>query len=311
MAPIIQPIIDTYEALNNWPPPPGGRLYHYTSMGAFHEIITSGTLRATHRSYLNDRADLEYGLKACCRFLQKWVEQHEGWQKRLGEEVLRKIEAEINDAAKSPFSFAASFTENGDGAAQWQIYTPSGRGVAIAFDFVELRNSLQRAEFSRKSDGHIVAPHFVLSKIEYDKEIQEEQVVRLMESASECWPAAEQFYKSYKCPEERIGYSLAHFLWQLATRTFKHGGHFFDQEWKATPHVAGDEFIKLHATRNAIRPYIEMRFDLSCIESVVVGSAVQQHFDDVRQTLKLLLAKHHLEEVEIQKSEVLLAPPEE
>lgn len=302
---ISTPIKDIYEGLVNFEYPEC--LYHYTTFDALKSIVESRLFRATHRSYLNDKVDLSSGLSVCMGHVSDWINVHNGDERKIGEEVLKKLKETANNISASPFSYSASFTEEGDGVVPWQLYGRYGRGIAICLGSERLKDCLREADFFDTNNGEITAPHFFLNRIEYDQRIQKEQVVQLLDAGVVCWPNARKFFPV--SPEERIAHPVSFYLDLLSNRTFKHPGYIYEREWKAIPNVAGQEFVKFHATKSAMRPYIEMAFEPSCIQSIMVGSSAP--FEDAKRSLELFLKQHELYHVEITRSEILLAPYDE
>jgi hypothetical protein len=300
--PILSPVEEAYSTMVNCAKP--DHLYHYTTFDGLKGIVESQYFRATHRSYLNDKTELDFGLRKCMQYVNSWTTRHNDYRKRIGEQISKKLTDEIDAQPASAFSYSVSFTEEGDGVAQWQLYGSYGKGLAISLSFDALSDSLLEAECFDKESGDIIAPHFLLNRIEYDQQIQESQVQNLLDVAASCWPQAEEFWTEY--PEEHVARYVTHFLKLLSSRTFKHAGYIHECEWRATPHIAGLNLVEFQATRSAMRPYLKMSFDPACIDGIVVGSSVP--FDDARMTLELFFQKQDLDRIEIWKSEILLAP---
>lgn len=297
---VTDPIKDKFNELVQWREPK--YLYHYTDFESLEKIVSTSEMRATHRSFLNDKTDLKHGSDACIQFAQEWGERQ---HTRIGGDLAQAVVARLCEMAEpDAFSYSASFTEEGDSAAQWQVYGRYGRGVSLCFDFQKLKQSLMKAEFS-DGEGKIFGPHFFLHKTEYDTNVQREQVVQLLDAAVSCWDEASGFFEK---PLERLAYSTCFFLDHLATRTFKHRGHMHEQEWKAIPNVAGDDFVEFSTSKQSMRPYLKMKFDLQGICAVVVGSAVPQPFEDIKSVFTLFWGKHGLGNVKVKRSEILLSP---
>ncbi len=286
-------IEDTYNHLVECEKP--AYIYHYTDFAAFEKIVTNGEMWATHRSFLNDRRDLLYGFEACKQHMSVWKESRvNDTETRLADKAIAGLDK--NQKESGPFFYSASFTEEQDGAAQWQIYGQRGQGVSIEFDFQLLEKSLSN---ERKKGFHV--PWFWLNRIEYDHEVQKSHVFKLMDAARDCL--------AYD-PEDCVARELSWFLYLLPNRMFKHRGHLFDHEWKAIPNCSGDDKMKkFYFSRQTVRPYLPMKFDPACICGLIIGSAAPQPFEELKEALSYFLSQHNLTNVEIKRSEVLLTPP--
>jgi hypothetical protein len=103
-----------------------GDVYHYTSSAGLLGIVSTGQLRASEASALNDLAEIELGWEA----IEKWV------SRRTGSRGVEHIEGLINDARRDPKHqvFVLSGTTAGDDANQWRLYADDGKGYAIELD---------------------------------------------------------------------------------------------------------------------------------------------------------------------------------
>jgi len=101
-------------------------VYHYTSVDTMMKIVTSGKIRATSISYLNDSSEGEHFLRMVRRRLPDLLTQYQ-----LRETVLSKLDSTAQLVEKRPF--IASFSAEGDSLPQWRSYCPRGNGVAIGF----------------------------------------------------------------------------------------------------------------------------------------------------------------------------------
>lgn len=95
-------------------------LWHYTSPEVFWKIL-SGEFYATHYRYLNDSAEILYGINAS-------KEQFANSKNKLpyAEKIIRFVEQ------KDFFLFC--FSEDADSLYQWRAYAPNG-GLSIGFSY--------------------------------------------------------------------------------------------------------------------------------------------------------------------------------
>lgn len=103
-----------------------GDVYHYTSSAGLLGIVSTGQLRASEASALNDLAEIEVGWEA----IEKWVSG------RRGSKGVEHIAGLIKDARRDPKHqvFVLSGTTAGDDANQWRLYADDGKGYALELD---------------------------------------------------------------------------------------------------------------------------------------------------------------------------------
>lgn len=106
--------------------PYGGAVYHYTSSDGLLHIVSSGQLRVSEASSLNDLAEVQLG----------W-EGIEEWLSTRGSSMGAKhIEGLMSQSRRDPKHqvFVLSGTTARDDANQWRLYADQGRGYAIELD---------------------------------------------------------------------------------------------------------------------------------------------------------------------------------
>lgn len=101
-------------------------LHHYTSWAGFTGIVTNRALRATDTRYVNDRAELSYGMKACRAALAPLSDTPFQVHARL---IGRGLEEGFG---YSTFVACLSASETLD--SQWQRYADGGKGFSVGFD---------------------------------------------------------------------------------------------------------------------------------------------------------------------------------
>ncbi len=99
-----------------------GPVYHYTSSQGLLGIVTSGQLRASEASSLNDLAEITLGWRAIRRWLAK----------QPGSPAVKFLRRRRGDRQHQVF--VLSGTTVGDDANQWRLYADSGRGYVIELD---------------------------------------------------------------------------------------------------------------------------------------------------------------------------------
>lgn len=103
-----------------------GDVYHYTSSAGLLGIVSTGQLRASEASALNDLAEIELGWEA----IEKWVSTS------ADSEGVSHVAGLIKDARRDPRHqvFVLSGTTAGDDANQWRLYADDGKGYVIELD---------------------------------------------------------------------------------------------------------------------------------------------------------------------------------
>lgn len=114
-------------------------LWHYTSSEVFWKML-SGEFYATHYRYLNDSAEIIYGINVSEECLTK-AKYH-----------LPYADGIINYIRKKDF-FLFCFSEVKDSLYQWRAYTPHG-GFSIGFSYNELAVRLSQYECRNKNETY-------------------------------------------------------------------------------------------------------------------------------------------------------------
>jgi hypothetical protein len=106
-------------------------LFHYTSAQGLLGIVESGVIRASDTRFVNDSAEIQFGIEALKEDLRRNVRvrsaENSAWN--------AVVDSAINQLRPVPDVpvFVASFTELKDDLSQWRGYCPMG-GYAIGFD---------------------------------------------------------------------------------------------------------------------------------------------------------------------------------
>ena len=104
----------------------GETIYHYTSLEAAQKILETGTLWATHISYMNDTQEFNQ----CIDVLAG----------DAPEELRLSLLATFRKEVTSGEIYVACFSRSKDDLNQWRSYGGGRVGVAIGFDESELKN---------------------------------------------------------------------------------------------------------------------------------------------------------------------------
>jgi len=114
------------------------KLWHYTSIQAFHDIVKTKAMWATDLHFLNDREEFIHALALANDMVAAAPElDSNGFPKR---EFLQKAVALAFGGPLTRMQvFVASFTAAEDQLGQWRGYSHGSSGVSLAFDLKAIR----------------------------------------------------------------------------------------------------------------------------------------------------------------------------
>jgi hypothetical protein len=243
-------------------------LFHYTSIGNFHNIIKSRKLYASEVRYFSDSWEMKF---ACEIFnslitlklqdsnlsnkVRKGLEQFKSWL--------------CNRLINGHLLFVASFTSNGNLLSQWRSYCKNGKEISFSFAPEGLLT-------------HANQQSFQMGKCIYDKERQTQIVLNVInfiqqkieetteENDRGKRPPSESFYGIF----EEIEVDL------LRTAILIKSKHFSEEEeWRLiSPHISNyvKAPISFREGDSFLVPYLEFGLPLSNttgvdLELVIVG----------------------------------------
>ena len=137
-------------------------LWHYTSPEVLWKML-SGEFYATHYRFMNDSAEIRYGIQVLDAFLKK-------------DESLRYLQFLLNDLQKTDF-FLWCFSEYPDNLYHWRSYTPKG-GFSIGFSYngmCDIFNNIY-CDLNNK-----IQPHYYLVHCKY---LPEDEIAVFMQKAT-------------------------------------------------------------------------------------------------------------------------------
>jgi hypothetical protein len=121
-------------------------LYHYTSLSGLKGIVENGKIWATNILYLNDSEEYFNAKEAFNSvFDTMWdtpeiIDTLDEIEQDFLSLLTKRIEDIFEDNEDGFKVFVSSFSESADKLSQWSGYCPSGSGVCIGFDFMNLTN---------------------------------------------------------------------------------------------------------------------------------------------------------------------------
>ncbi len=213
-------------------------VYHYTSAAGLIGILGTGVIRGTNAAFLNDTAEIEYGLSICLEVLE------EEKAKRVSdvERVLIKYAIEwMRDDSVPAEVYVTSFSARRDLLSQWRGYGSAEGRFCIGF---------QLSQFSERDILKLPRP------VEYSREKQREQVRHAVDLA--CKSALASGVDA----QRPLGWvtSLAFYLRQIMC-TFKHEGFQEEAEWRSVTRMYPTDdlrSVQFEPVRGVPRPYMVM-----------------------------------------------------
>ncbi len=119
-------------------------IYHYTQLGGFHGIVSSGGIYGTAISYLNDSTEFLYLYRLLVNEVApEFFEQGSPEYSKLVNLAIDQASFKVSQGV-----FVSCFCGNRDLLSQWRAYAPGAvGGVALGFD-VDMLRELMRSEYS-------------------------------------------------------------------------------------------------------------------------------------------------------------------
>jgi hypothetical protein len=272
----------TWELWPNW------LLYHYTSQSTMLKILDSKSFWATHIRYLNDSSEFNYAFG----ILQEALEIVRS--KSLSNPQRSFLDAVLQHITRIEEHnvYVVCFSEVPDLLSQWRGYSPNGSGVSLAFTTGDLRD-LARGQ------------GFRLERCLYDKQ---EQIQRLVD---ELHNFIGMIIDREDAPADERALILAD---DFATDIFLHIAAFFkhqafseEREWRLV--LGGLPMLtdlNFRIAGSTVTPYIRFALvfegESIALSGIVIGPT--PHPELVESAMKMLIVKHGLREVRVQRSAI-------
>jgi len=241
---------------------------HYTDLAGFIGIVGNGQLWASNVAYLNDKEELEHGIKCAERALTGLANDRkmEIWKEPI-KEAFKSVQEGL-----MPNTYATCFCTKPDLLSQWRGYGGQKQGIGLTFDIEGLRGILP----SKKSYLSPVTYGFVTGK----QGILEGMRSHLNGVAADILSNLDDIDRA----DEAFG-ALCRLIPQ-----FKHKGFETELEWRIV--VQQDtirDTVQYRAAGNVIVPYItigqkDAKLPLKAVK-VGPGSDMELTAKSVRQFL--------------------------
>lgn len=292
-------------------------LYHYTSPEGLIGILGNNKLWFTESGCLNDESEGKY----IYSLIQNCIETNLTFNIDFSEEVRKQIienRTIINDSKnnvaneevtkmhedeKSKY-FICSFSLDKDALPLWNYYTktPTSIGYNISFSSSKLNKSVERG-----LNGGFNNRYFY--KVIYDEKVQNSIIMEALEIGNRLWTKHEDdLYRG------DLIFWLKEFF-ELIKFGFKHPAFESEKEVIMILRMSSSKFeelivynsnlsyneIKIRTIKGVFVPYVEMRYDKSAMNGIMVSPTVK----DVMpvESLNLLLKKYSYTDCNIEKSD--------
>lgn len=212
-------------------------VYHYTTAAGLIGILSSGIIRGTSASFLNDLSEIQYGVSLCLDVLK---EEHASRTTGVERSLIEHSLEWMQDETLPDEVYVTSFSARRDLLSQWRGYGSTDGRFCIGF------------QLSQFSEGDVLQ---LPRRVEYSVQAQREQVRRAIDLA--CRAALE----APGSAQDRSHVSSLTFHLRRIMCSFKHSGFEEEQEWRSvtTMSPADDPRpIQFEVFRGMPRPFISM-----------------------------------------------------
>jgi len=208
-------------------------LWHYTSGEGLMGIVQGGSIWATHALFLNDSAEIAWGLSAVHDALTKaGLEGHD----ECARMAANYIDAASSDLWSLEPTYVFSLSEESDSLSQWRGYTKPGDGYSIGFDVSWL------SERAKSTQGA-----WNLARCVYTaKEVASLVATAIADVRSDTAGAS----------DAECGQNLASKLLSLVPLV-KHPAFEAEHEWRLVVGTPAPQ-VKLRRGTNSLTPYVDV-----------------------------------------------------
>jgi hypothetical protein len=272
--------------LRNDLPQPVPTLFHYTTSGGALGILTSGIIRGSNFSFLNDTSEYLYGRNLILERLRDIA--LESRSPFVGGFV-EMVTVRLHDAWENLEVFVTCFSELPDVLSQWRAYTQNGGRYCLGFACGALPKYLQPLPTE-------VRFRYVL----YDSEAQNARVRALIEFAVGFVVDASRGEAEVGIAADLLAEAL---LYEAAF--MKHAGFREEREWRAATYTWGRrdrDLIRFDVAAGVIKPFIHMFNGTPCLPltEVIVGYAPQP--EQARKSIRMLLRATGYDRIDVSSS---------
>lgn len=215
-------------------------LSHYTSLDGFLNIIKESQIRASNILFLNDREEMEYGMRVAKDVIAEIMQA-------TGDTPVKRITRALTKSSDIPDVYACCFCEEPDMLSQWRGYGVAGQSVSIQFD-ADALNQLAR--------GH----NMTLSQVIYDKK----KAISMLRERLKNADASASIVRSVLGVTDENVYTA-----DDARRTaaidlapnFKNDAFMQEQEWRIIARAHVVKQVEYRTRDNVIMPYVNIGYE--------------------------------------------------
>ncbi len=258
---------------------------HYTSLEGFRSIIACSQLWVSNIRFLNDKSEMDYGIKEAIKFLEKLESDgSDSTRKNLIASAKRRI-----TTRGIPDAYACCFCEHGDSLGQWRGYSSGTQGIAIDFQAECLKN-------------HFLPYGGELAPVAYGQDATRQALLKRFEEFISKGEGKRDLFRDFL---EQQSESLEDAIIHLAPR-FKHKSFEDEREWRIIVKAPLPILKVEYRTRdNVLVPYLKLgSSDLPLpIERVRIGPG--KDMDITKQSVEMFLqSTNRYDGVDVEKSNV-------
>lgn len=250
-------------------------LSHYTSIQGFKSIIESELLWATNVAFLNDNKEYTHAFDIFESELSK-LEESEGSVKEEDSYFFRKCRGYINSLKRPGVEqhYVVSLSSEIDQLSQWRAYG----SIGIVFHEEKMEQCIRDVPgadlvgVDRCRYNEINLREDIKNSV---SEIFDKYKKRSPEKGKECiFDLMEDFYE--------------HML--LSSTFCKDYGFREEKEVRLSFFSTGEEKVKFRVNHSYLVPYLEVPFDKSAIERIVIGPCVD--LEKTKKSVELFIERH-------------------
>lgn len=294
-----------YDLLNNsklsfWKNTKAKPIFHYTSIGGLHGILSSKTLRFTNIKYMNDKDEIIAGLDSMAKEYNASVEDRE---------KLRS--AFISHGTQT---FVCCFSLEDDSLPMWNYYTKeiNNQGYNIEFDDKKLVESILKnnpildgcgfafgnVDYSKDNDSeyskiitseilssmelsisklfYAVAKGAFVSNVDESALKDWEEKISQIEKKQKHNNLPIYFYNGEKCSfEKNPSGDYLYFIKRDCFRQEKEFRIVISVPDELLPKMAEENVYKFHVSNGVLVPFIELKFSEDVVKSLTISPTVQ------------------------------------
>ncbi|MCQ2386931.1 MAG: DUF2971 domain-containing protein [Clostridia bacterium] len=155
-------------------------IYHYTSVEGLIGIITSGKIRFTEYSYLNDSTEGDYIFSVLKSMLNNKISYDKEFKDKIVEHIDKNDYYDVYPDKDMKY-FISCFSLNSDSLPMWNYYSKT-QGYNINFDFYDIKQEIKKIHIK-----YYPNVFFESYTVLYETEIQKEFLIEHLNYVYDVW----------------------------------------------------------------------------------------------------------------------------